>query len=166
MEDWKMCFCSNLIKMSLCDAFLEKPRIDSTEDSFRCPFSVEQVHRVILSGWAPPGVAGQSTEDGRQEHCGQHCCCIKQGETVSAPQWGRDTCLARSNSSIYSSLQTTLILGMDSILDTHSPNSSSLQMKKYQSTVQTPQPSLGCPLWEPSHTPQGTHCCSFQTRSF
>lgn len=37
MEDWKMCFCSNLIKMSLCDAFLEKPRIDSTEDSFRCP---------------------------------------------------------------------------------------------------------------------------------
>lgn len=32
-----MCFCSNLIEMSLCDAFLEKPRMDTTEDVFRCP---------------------------------------------------------------------------------------------------------------------------------
>lgn len=33
-------------KMPLCDAFLEKPRMDTTEDFFRCPF---------LSGIGPWG---------------------------------------------------------------------------------------------------------------
>lgn len=62
MEDRKVCFCSNLIKMSLCDAFLKKPRIDTTEDFLRCP---------LLSGAGPQGnpvsVVGQATEVRRQE---------------------------------------------------------------------------------------------------
>lgn len=76
-----MRFCSNLIKMSLCDAVLKKPRIDTTEDLLRCP---------LLSGAGPQGdpvsVAGQATEDRRQELCGQCCHCFKQRETASVPQ--------------------------------------------------------------------------------
>lgn len=76
-----MCFCSNLIKMSLCDAFLKKPRIDATEDFLRCP---------LLRGAGPQGnpvsVAGQATEAHRQELCGQCCHCFKQRETAPVPQ--------------------------------------------------------------------------------
>ena len=82
MEDQKMCFCSNLIKMSPCDTFLEKPRIDTMEDFFRCP---------LFSGPGPQGNPVRvstaergraSTEDLRQKHCGQCCRCFKQRDRV------------------------------------------------------------------------------------
>lgn len=54
-----MYFCYDLIKLSLCDAFLEKLRTDTTEDFFRCP---------LLSGAGPQGnlLSGVNTaEHGR-----------------------------------------------------------------------------------------------------
>ena len=106
MEDRKMCFCSNLIRMSLCDAFLEKPRTPLRTSS-DVPFSEEQVHRAILSVWwgsllrsasrssVPSAATALSREKQRQYH--------SEG-VISAWQV--------VDVSIYTSLQTALILGL------------------------------------------------------
>lgn len=83
MEERKMYFCYDLIKVSLCDAFLEKLRTDTTEDFFRCPLlSGAGPQGNLLSGvnTTERGRQGHSTADHMQEHCGWGCCCFRPRE--------------------------------------------------------------------------------------
>lgn len=116
IKERKMYFCYDQIKMSLCEAFLEKPRTDTIED-FRCS---------LLSGAGPRGnlLSGVSmAECGRDILLQTVCRSTVARETwVSIAGEGSDVCLlgCRLMLSLQLSTNTTLTLGVCRILYQHS----------------------------------------------
>lgn len=112
--------------MSLCEAFLEKPRTDTTED-FRCALlSGAGPRGNLLSGVSMLRVAGTF-------YCRQHAGALWPERHGSVSQVeGSDVGLVGCGLmlSLQPSTNTTLTLGVCRILYQHSQNSSMLQIKK------------------------------------